>query len=101
MKNDNIYKIISNIESDNIYKIHKFMKKGTNYYNQDDYKIITLIYASIYNIIKMKYDLIFSLKEKNLKDKYKIIGYFDNSNTYNKIEKLFGMFDLVMAITKS
>ena len=101
MKNEKIYNILNKIEGENTYKIHKFMKKPNNYYNNDDYKIITIIYACIYNIIQVKYTSIFNIKEKNLQDKYKIMGYFDTSNTYNKMEKLFGMFDLVMAITKS
>ena len=100
MKNDKIYNILNKIEGENTYKIHKFMKKPNNYYNNDDYKIITIIYTCIYNIIQVKYISIFNIKEKNLQDKYKIMGYFDTSNTYNKMEKLFGMFDLVMAITK-
>ena len=100
-KGNKIYDIINTIEKDNTYKIHSFIKeKKSNYYNNDDYKIITLVYACLYNIINIKHTAL--MNEKQLgRDKYNFIGYYNKKNKYYDIDKLFSMFDLVMEITKS
>jgi hypothetical protein len=99
-KGKQIFDIINTIDKDNTYKIHSFItSEKSNYYNNDDYKIITLVYACLYNIIKIKHEAL--IREKTAgRDKYNFIGYYNKKNKYDDLEKLFSMFDLVSEITK-
>ena len=99
-KGKKIFEIINTIEKDNTYKIYSFIKTKNNYYSKDDYKIITLVYACLYNIIKIKHEALLDEKEKG-RDKYDFLGYYKRKNKYNQIEKLFSLFDVIMEITKS
>jgi hypothetical protein len=100
-KETKIFEIINTIEKDNTYKIHSFInpKIKNHYYNNDDFKIITLVYACLYNIIKIKNDAILKEKRKG-RDKYNFVGYYNKKHKYFELEKLFSMFDLVCEITK-
>jgi len=99
-KGKKIFEIINTIEKDNTYKIHSFVKSKNNYYNSDNYKILTIVYACLYNIIKIKHDALLLEKEKG-RDKYNFIGYYGKKNKYGDVEKLFSVFDVIMEITKS
>jgi hypothetical protein len=100
-KETKIFEIINTIEKDNTYKIHSFInpKIKNHYYNNDDFKIITLVYACLYNIIKIKNDAILKEKRKG-RDKYNFVGYYNKKHKYFELEKIFSMFDLVCEITK-
>ena len=74
-------------------------KTTKNYYNNSDYKIITIIYACLYNIIINKHQALLDIKGKG-NDKYNFLGYYGKKNTFSQVQKLFGMFDLIMEITK-
>jgi hypothetical protein len=101
-KNTKIFDIISSVEKDNEIKMYSEIinNKRKNYYNNNDYKIITLVYAGLYNIIKVKHDALMAEKEK-ARDKYNFIGFYGRNNIYGEVEKLFGVFDLIIEITKS
>ena len=101
-KNTKIFDIITSVEKDNEFKMYSEIinNKRKNYYNNNDYKIITLVYAGLYNIIKIKHDAIMAEKEK-ARDKYNFIGFYGRNNIFGEVEKLFGVFDLVVEITKS
>lgn len=99
-KGKKIFEIINTIEKDNTYKIHSFIKSKNSYYNQDNYKILTIVYACLYNIIKIKHDSLITEKAKG-RDRYNFIGYYGKNNKYSDVEKLFSMFDVITEITKS